>query len=471
MNLNNYMLDAYKKAADAESPVRKPVFEKISRRPAESAPASSEGARTPSQGAPAPSRDSQARPKPFVHKPVFENVNSRIGEILDQQEADRKNLEEAKIAAKTGIWYGKSVVKPSDDDVRKAAKPLTEGALIKVPEKPREADGRESIYRRVAKFLVIIGVDEAAKIIPQLSEDQVEKIMPEIASIRSVPKEESEQILKEFQSLLDKAREEGGIDTARTILTKAYGEKRGEEILQKSVQYPNGRPFDFLSEAGADRIGVLLNGESEQGQALVLSQIEPKKAAEIIKGLDDKTKSAIVLRLVKMKNVAPQVMESVSKSLYEKMLSQNTEVSQSLDGKSVLAQILKRMDPSTESNLIAALSGEDPELGADIRRRLFTEDDLVNAEDRYLQNKLHDMDDKTIAILIKGKKADFRDKILSNLSKRRAESVLDEESLTEFLLKSESERVTSQFFADLRRAWEAGELHVRGRDDGEVWVQ
>ncbi|MBP5157262.1 MAG: flagellar motor switch protein FliG, partial [Treponema sp.] len=87
------------------------------------------------------------------------------------------------------------------------------------------------------------------------------------------------------------------------------------------------------------------------------------------------------------------------------------------------------------------------------------------------QNKLHDMDDKTIAILIKGKKADFRDKILSNLSKRRAETVLDEESITEFLLKSESERVTSQFFADLRRAWEAGELHVKGRDDDEVWVQ
>ncbi len=453
MKLNNYMLDAYKKASDDESPVRKPVFEKISRQSGENR------------------EQEESAKNPLVHKPIFEKVNSRIGEILGQEEADRKNLEEAKIAAKTGIWYGKTPVRPTDDDVRKAARPLTEGSLIKVPEQPREADGRESIYRRVAKFLVIIGVDEAAKIIPQLGEEQIEKIMPEIASIRSVPKDEAEQILKEFESLLDKAREEGGIDTARTILTKAYGEKKGEEILGKVIQYPNGRPFDFLSEAGADRISVLLNGESEQVQALVLSQIEPKKAAAVIKEMDDKTKSAIVIRLVKMKNVAPQVMESVSKSLYEKMLSQNTEVSQSLDGKNVLAQILKRMDPSTESNLIAALSGEDPELGADIRKRLFTEDDLVNAEDRYLQNKLHDMDDKTIAILIKGKKPDFRDKILSNLSKRRAESVLDEESITEFLLKSESERVTSQFFADLRRAWEAGEMRVKGRDDSEIWVQ
>ncbi len=440
MKLNDYMLGAYQKASDDDS--------------------SSSNA-----------KETGGKPAPFVHKPVFEKVNSRVGEILGLQEAERKNLEEAKIAAKTGIWYGKSISSPTESDVKNAAKSLTEGALIKVPEKPREADGRESIYRRVAKFLVIIGVDEAAKIIPQLGEDQIEKIVPEIAAVQSVPKEEADQILEEFRSLLDKAKEEGGIDTARTILTKAYGEKKGEEILERSVQYPNGKPFEFLSEAGADRISVLLNGESEQVQALVLSQIEPKKAAEVIKRMDDKTKSAVVIRLVKIKNVAPQVMESVSKSLHEKMLSQNTEVSQFLDGKNVLAQILKRMDPTTESNLIASLSCEDPELGADIRKRLFTEDDLTSADDRYLQNKLQDMDDKTIAILIKGKRADFREKILSNLSKRRAETVLDEESLIEYLLKSESERVTSQFFADLRRAWEAGELHVRGRDDGEVWVQ
>ena len=41
--------------------------------------------------------------------------------------------------------------------------------LIKVPVAPREADGKESIYRRVAKFLLLIGTDEAAKVISHLS--------------------------------------------------------------------------------------------------------------------------------------------------------------------------------------------------------------------------------------------------------------------------------------------------------------
>ena len=48
--------------------------------------------------------------------------------------------------------------------------------------------------------------------------------------------------------------------------------------------------------------------------------------------------------------------------------------------------------------------------------------------------------------------------------------VLEEESLLTNLTKSESERVTSEFYAALRRAWESGELRISNRDDGEVYV-
>ena len=45
---------------------------------------------------------------------------------------------------------------------------------------------------------MLIGVDEAAKILPHLTEEQTEKIIPEIASIRYVEPEEATDILKEL---------------------------------------------------------------------------------------------------------------------------------------------------------------------------------------------------------------------------------------------------------------------------------
>jgi len=106
--------------------------------------------------------------KKLVHKPVFENVNSAIDRIEKQtkEHAERQNIEQAKIAAKTGTWFEKKKSATSED-VKDAAKNLTSGGLVKIPASSTEKD---NIYRRVAKFLVIIGIDEAAKILPHLNE-------------------------------------------------------------------------------------------------------------------------------------------------------------------------------------------------------------------------------------------------------------------------------------------------------------
>ena len=49
---------------------------------------------------------------------------------------------------------------------------LKTGGLLKVPVE-QTPDGKDSVYRRVAKFLLLIGEDEAAKILPHLSETQI----------------------------------------------------------------------------------------------------------------------------------------------------------------------------------------------------------------------------------------------------------------------------------------------------------
>lgn len=406
--------------------------------------------------------------KKLVHKPVFENVNSAIDRIEKQnkEHAERQNIEQAKIAAKTGTWFEKKKSATSDD-VKNAAKNLTSGGLVKIPASSTEKD---SIYRRVAKFLVIVGIDEAAKILPHLTEEQTEKIIPEIASIQKITPEESASILEEFESLVEKAREEGGLETARNILTKAYGSEKAEDMLKKSVKYPDGKPFDYLSDANAERIKVLIDGESDAVKSLVLSQIEPKKAAKVINLMDVDDKKKIVLRLAKMKPVAPEVLAEIDRSLHEKLLTQNTENSQNMDGRGVLAQILKRMNPSVENSIINTLSEQDPELGEDLRKRLFTEEDVIGSDDRFIQNYLHDMEDRDIAVLIYGKNDAFREKILSNVSKNRRRVILDEESMIHHLTKSDSEKMTSSFYSILRRAWENGDLRVSGRDEGEVYV-
>ncbi len=366
-------------------------------------------------------------------KPLFKDVNNEIGKILAKDTTD----------------YLKS-----------------EG-LVKVPVSESGKDGKDSVYRRVAKFLLLIGIDEAAKILPHLTSEQTEKIIPEIATIRGVPPEEASEILSEFNGLLEKSRESGGVETALNILEKAYGKEKAQEILEKSSPLRGAKPFDYLNDADSERIYLLLSDEVEQVQALVLSRLDAKKAATVINLMLPQKKVQVARRLVKMTSVSPDVLKRVDKALREKSLLQTSSDVQKIDGQSVLASILKKMNPMHEQEILSKLSKEDPTLSENLRKKLFTIEDIINADNKFIQEELRKMSDSEIAMLVFSKPKDFVKKIYDCISEGRKKLVQDEIEVNAPYRSSDCEVISSRFFGILRRAFENGELIIKGRNEEE----
>ena len=357
----------------------------------------------------------------------------------------------------------------SSQELEESVSFLKTGGLLKVPVEQTAPDGKDSVYRRVAKFLLLIGEDEAAKILPHLSETQIEKIIPEIASIRTVSKEEAAVILEEFNGLLNKAREEGGVETAREMLEKAYGKKRADELLKRAMPLEGKVPFNYLRDADNERIYLLIKDENPGVQCMVLSHLEPKKSAKIINLMTPEEKKEVVMRLAKMEPVSPDVLRRVDQAMHEKSLNQTVEKAENIDGRNALAQILKKMDLGAENDILTYLSEDDPDLGQDLRSRLFTMDDVVKSDDRFVQEKLREMTEEDIAFLIAAKPDDFREKILSNISAGRRAEVRAQEDILKPMRRSDCERITSEFFSKLRRAYEEGHLIIQDRND-DVFV-
>ena len=344
---------------------------------------------------------------------------------------------------------------------------LKSGGLLKVPiEEPKEG-GKDSAYRKVAKFLVLIGEEEAAKVLPHLSEAQIERIIPEIASIRTVSKEEAAVIFEEFNSIVKQVQQQGGVETAREMLVKAYGQKRADEMIKKAMPMEGKTPFAYLKDLDKERLYLLLKDENPGMQALVLSYLDPKKSAQVINLMEPEAKKDLVMRLAKMEPVSPEVLRRVDQAMHEKSLNQTGEESENIDGRNALAQILKRMDISTENEILANLDDEDPDLGLDLRSRLFTLDDVINADDRFIQEKLHEMSEVDIAYLLAGKNNEFKEKILSNISANRRAEVREQDEILSVKRRSDCEKITADFLGKLRAAFEAGDLIIKDRNDDE----
>lgn len=357
----------------------------------------------------------------------------------------------------------------SKNELNAATNALKSGGLLKVPVEKPEIEGKDSVYRRVAKFLLLLGESEAAKILPHLTDKQIEKIIPEIASIRSVDSEEAAVIFEEFNQLLENARHSGGVETAREMLEKAYGADRANAMMAKAMPVQNKKPFEYLNDEENEKIYLLLKDENVGVKSLVLSHLEPQKAAAVINSMSTEDKKEVVMRLAKMEPMSPDIINRIDRAMKEKNRNQKTEKAEVIDGRNALAQILKKMDSGAENEILESLSEGDPDLGQDLRSRLFTIDDVINSDDRFIQNKLHDMKESDIAYLIAGKSNEFRDKILYNISTGRREEVLTQEDILKPMRRSDVETVTKNFIAQLRQAYENGDLIIKNRND-DVFV-
>jgi len=350
------------------------------------------------------------------------------------------------------------------DSLTKTLDELTKQGLVKVPlsSKPEE---KESIFRRVAKFLLIIGIDEAAKILPHLLPEQVDKIALEIASIRSVDEDEAALILAEFESLVQKSRESGGVETAYEILEKAFGPERAEALIQKKIAFPKGKPFEYLQEADTEKIQQLLHDESDAIRSLVLSQLPPRRAADYIQALPQAEKTSLVHRLATLNKIDTEVLVRVDSAMREKTQRLSIEKADSIDGKAALVEILKKMPGSGDLRILSSIENSDPDLSREIKEQLFSMTDILKADDRFIQKKLQEMEDASIAYLIAGKSETFRLKILGNISKGRKALVLEEENMRKPMKKRDVDEVTLAFFTLLRKAWENGELILHDSSD------
>jgi flagellar motor switch protein FliG len=356
--------------------------------------------------------------------------------------------------------------------------PLPDGeGLLKTPEHIQpplspEKEAGESTYRRVAKFLILIGGDKAAGILSRLDEDQVEAVSREIAGIRAIPAEEGEGILREFKALLSTSypyggAASGGVEEARRLLYAAFGPEKGEGILNKSVPASRRNPFGFLEDLKPEQIALLLKNETVPASALVLSRLSPKFTALVLANTSPERKLDIIRRIARMGESPPEVLERVAEALREKaraFADPGTETLE-MDGMKTLAEILKQGDYSFGDRILEELEEKDPELGKDLKERLYTLEDVIRAQDKPLQEKLRTMADRDIALLLKGKEPGFTGKILSNLSAQRQAAVREEGEILGPVPRKDADAATRDFLAWFRLSREEGHILLMDSED------
>lgn len=326
--------------------------------------------------------------------------------------------------------------------------------------------------QKAAILFITLGPEAASGILKKLPESEIQKITYEIANIATVSSEQRENILNEFLQI-NKARDyilEGGMDYARTLLSKALGPQRANEILSRvSEANQQYRPFSIARKADANQLLNILNYEHPQTIALILCYLQADKAAQVLAELPENVQSEVALRIATMSNTSPMVIKEIEKVLDSKLSSIVRTEMTVLGGVETLVDILNQVDRTTEKNITEGLEREDEELADKIKSSMFVFEDIITLQDVSIQRVLREVEAKELALALKGCSEEVANSIYKNQSKRAAASLKEDMEFLGPVRLMDVEKAQQKIVSIIRKLEEADEIVVsRGGEDAII---
>lgn len=323
--------------------------------------------------------------------------------------------------------------------------------------------------QKAAAVVVSLGAEKASKIYKHLSESEIEKLTIEVAKLGHLPSEQTEAVLDEFYKtcLTQKVVTAGGMEYARSVLEKAFGESTAQTLLERLAKSLKTRPFEFVRKSNAKNLLSFLQHERPQTIALVLSYAEPDQAASVISELPKEKQIKVVECVARMESASPDAIKVVEASLKKRFENILQTDYTTIGGVDYIADVMNHMDRGNEKFIFDELGKEDEELADTIRKKMFVFEDIVSMDNRSIQRFIRECDIKDIVYALKGAEENIKQLIFANVSSRMAESIQSDLEVTVNVRLRDVEEAQQRIVGVIRRLEEAGELIIvkSGKDE------
>jgi len=326
--------------------------------------------------------------------------------------------------------------------------------------------------RKAAILLITLGQELSARLFQYLSEEEVEQLTLEIATVQKIPPEVRQKVIEEAHQMAvaQDYIAAGGLEYARQLLERALGTQRAVQILERLTSSLQVRPFDFIRRADPSQLISYLQNEHPQTIALVLAYAQPQQAAMILSALPAERQADVARRIALMDRTSPDVVREVERVLEHKLSALMLQDYTAAGGIETVVKVLNQVDRSTERGIMEILEINDPELAEEIKQRMFVFEDIVLLDNRALQRVLREVDmHDDLPKALKVASDDVKEKIFSNISKRAAEMLKENIEYMGPVRLRDVEEAQQRIVSIIRRLEEEGEIFiVRGQGDEVV---
>ena len=198
---------------------------------------------------------------------------------------------------------------------------------------------------RAAILLMVLGEQEASKVLQHMSPDELQQLGQAMTNIKDISQREIFNVMTTFS---DDTKSKtpldiGAYDYLKRVLKGALGKNKAKSVLSRIVLGPDAKGLELLKWMNADTIADFVKDEHPQIISTLLTQLDSELAGQVLETLDDSMKTKVIERIALMEDVNSEALEELDELIEDYFKKEKPNKIPSVGGPSIAANILNNV--------------------------------------------------------------------------------------------------------------------------------
>jgi flagellar motor switch protein FliG len=294
----------------------------------------------------------------------------------------------------------------------------------------------------------------------------------DISVMRYVDRTTLRAVVEEFLNELDSIglAFPGGMDGALAVLDGTISTAAATRLRRQAGLGQSRDPWERLAELDAGRLVPILEDESVEIGAVMLSKLKVSKAAELLGLLPGARARRIAFAMSQTGAISPETVAKIGAALVTQLDAQAPRAFADAPVERVGA-ILNSSPAATRNDVLEGLDAEDAGFAEQVRRAIFTFVNIpARIDPRDVPKIIRDVDQPVLITALAAAArnetdAEAADFILANMSQRMASQLRDEMETLGKVKEKDGEAAMAAVIVAIRELEASGEILLTAEDD------
>jgi flagellar motor switch protein FliG len=328
---------------------------------------------------------------------------------------------------------------------------------------------------RAAVMIMLLGEDEAARLLSALSPEELQALGTRMCAMGDIGPGAIAESIANFAE----CAEETGIsahdrmESVRRIMTGALGDLKAENLMRRVApvrETPRSPALELARWLDPDVLADLIREEHPQAIAVLLVQLEPHAAAEVLAALPEEQHTPVVHRIARLGPVSPDAIAILEEMLSARIARAHGKAPLAMGGVREAAEIINNAARSIEKRVIPGIGKIDKQLAKAIEGEMFKFEHLYGLDTKMMGQLLREIESEVLIDALKGLSEEEREPFFGAMSSRAADGVRDEIEARGRIKRSDVEAAQQAIIAVAKRLAADGAIVFGGGSGDDEYV-